>query len=79
VVRRLDEFYAIQERGFATATRVGERLENVRIERHGRMATVWADFVYWHDDNGLRGRLILTAIFRREGWRYHSLMLSYYD
>jgi hypothetical protein len=63
--------------GRITATRVGERLENVRIERRGRMATVWADFVYWHDDDGLRGRLVLTAIFQREGWRFHSLMLSY--
>ena len=78
-VRRLDEFYAAQERGFATATRMGERLENVRIERRGRMATVWADFVYWSDDDGRRGRLVLTAIFQREGWRFHSLMFSYYD
>jgi hypothetical protein len=78
-VRRLDEFYAAQERGFATATRMGERLENVRIERRGRMATVWADFVYWSDDDGRRGRLVLTAIFQREGWRFHSLMFSHYD
>lgn len=78
-VRGLAEFYAAQERSFTTATKMGERLENLRVERRGRMATVWADFVYWHDDDGRRGRLVLTAIFQREGWRFHSLMFSYHD
>jgi len=78
-VRTLDQFYAAQERAFSTAAKMGERLENVRIERRGRMATVWADFVYWHEDDGRRGRLVLTAIFQREGWRFHSLMFSYHD
>lgn len=77
--RVLSEFYAAQERGFASARRMGERLENVRIERRGRMATVWADFVYWQNDAERRGRLVLTAIFQREGWRFSSLMFSYYD
>jgi SnoaL-like domain len=78
-LRRLEEFYAAQERGFSTAANMGERLENVDIERRGRIATIWADFVYWHDDEGRRGRLVLTAIFAREGWRFHSLMFSYHD
>jgi hypothetical protein len=78
-VRPLDEFYVAQERGFSTAANMGERLENVRIERRGRLATIWADFVYWHDDDGRRGRLVLSAIFQREGWRFHSLMFSYHD
>ena len=78
-LRRLDEFYAAQERAFAGAKRMGERLENVRIERHGRMATAWADFVYWYDDSERRGRLVLTAIYQRQGWRFASLMFSYYD
>ncbi len=78
-VRGLDEFYAAQVRGFSTAKKMGERLENVRIERRGRMAIVWADFVYWHDDDTRRGRLVLTAILQNAGWRFHSLMFSYHD
>ena len=78
-VRGLDQFFAAQERGFATATKMGERLENVRIERRGRMASILADFVYWNNDDARRGRLILTAIHQREGWRFHSLMFSYAD
>ena len=78
-VRGLEEFYAAQERGFATATKMGERLENVRIERRGRLASILADFVYWNNDDARRGRLVLTAIHQREGWRFHSLMFSYPD
>lgn len=77
--RGLEQFYAAQERGFGTATRMGERLENVRIERRGRMAAAWADFVYWNDSSESRGRLVLTAIHQRDGWRFHSLMFSYHD
>ena len=79
LLRRLDEFFAAQERAFGSAKRMGERLENVRIERRGRLATVWADFVYWYDDSERRGRLVLTAIHQRNGWRFASLMFSYYD
>ena len=78
-VRGLDEFYAAQERGFSTAKKMGERLENVRIERRGRLATVSADFAYWHNDDTRRGRLVLAAIFQSAGWRFHSLMFSYHD
>jgi len=78
-LRRLDEFYAAQERAFGSAKRMGERLEDVRIDRRGRLATVWADFVYWYDDSERRGRLVLTAINQRDGWRFASLMFSYYD
>src|SRR5262249_26635178 len=77
--RGMDEFYAAQARGFAAATKMGERLENVRIERHGRMATVWGDFVFWYDADERRGRLVLTAILQRDGWRFNSLMFSYQD
>jgi len=79
LVRRLDEFFSAQEGAFARAKRMGERLENVRIERRGRMATVWADFVYWYDESERRGRLVLTAIYQRDGWRFASLMFSYHD
>jgi hypothetical protein len=77
--RGLEQFYAAQERGFATSRSMGERLENVRVERRGRMASVWADFVFWQDGETSRGRLVLLAIHQREGWRFHSLMFSYHD
>ncbi len=78
-VRGLDQFYGSQERSFATTQKMGERLENVRIERRGRMASVWADFVFWQKDESSRGRLVLLAIHQREGWRFHALMFSYQD
>lgn len=77
--RSFPEFFAAQERAFASSTRMGERLENVRVDRRGRMATVWADFVFWYDNEERRGRLVLTAIHQREGWRFNSLMFSYHD
>jgi hypothetical protein len=78
-VRRLDEFYAAQERGFSATKKMGERLENVRIERRGRMATVWADFIFWYDDEQRRGRLVLGAILERNEWKFQSLMFSYHE
>lgn len=79
-VRRLEEFTGSQERAFAAATRMGERLENVQTTRRGRMATIVADFVYWNNDIERRGRLILTAIQSTDqGWRFASLMFSYHD
>ncbi len=77
--RPLADFLASQERAFATGTTVGERLENVRIERRGRIATVWSEFVYWNDDGGRRGRLVLTAIHGKEGWRFQSLLFTYHE
>lgn len=77
--RNLDQFYAAQERGFSSSRSMGERLENVRVDRGGRLASVWADFVFWQDADSTRGRLVLLAIHQREGWRFHSLMFSYHD
>lgn len=76
-VRALEAFHAAQERGFAESADMGERLENVRIERHGDLASVWADFVFRADGPPERGRLVLLAIRRQDGWRFHSLMFAY--
>jgi len=76
--RTLDEFLSAQERAFAAAREMGERLENVRIERRGRIASVWADFVYWNDASSRRGRLVLLAMSGAEGWRFHSLLFTYH-
>lgn len=76
-VRGLDAFYQAQERGFARSKEMGERLENVQIERRGRLASVWADFVFWQDGNTSRGKLVLLAAADRGSWRFHSLMFTY--
>lgn len=76
-VRGLDAFFQAQERGFARSKEMGERLENVKIERRGRLASVWADFVFWQDGSTSRGKLVLLAAADRGGWRFHSLMFTY--
>ena len=77
--RELEDFYAAQADGFAGSASMGERLENVRIERHGVLASVWADFVFWADGPPARGRLVLLAVDQPGGWRFYSLMFSYGD
>lgn len=76
-VRTLDEFYESQARGFARAAEMSETLENVVIERSGRMATAWADFVFRQDGTARPGRLVLTLIEAKTTWRIASLMFSY--
>jgi hypothetical protein len=78
-VRGLEAFYASQAQGFADSSSMGERLENVRVERLGPMASIRADFVFWADGPPSRGRLMLLAIHGQDGWRFHSLMFSYQD
>lgn len=77
--RTLEQFLTAQERGFGQSRQMGERLENVRIERRGRLASVWADFVFWQDADTTRGRLVLLAIADQSGWRFQSLLFSYHD
>lgn len=76
-VRTLDQFFTAQERGFANHRVMGERLEHVRIDRQGRLASVRADFVFWQDADTSRGRLALQAIAERGVWRFHALMFTY--
>jgi len=76
-VRSLDEFYDSQARGFARAKDMSETLENVVIERSGRLATAWADFVFHQDGSSRRGRLVLTLAESKGAWRIASLMFSY--
>ena len=78
-VRALDAFYDSQARGFAESTSMGERLHNVRVERRGAMASVWADFEFWADGPPSRGQLVLVAVHQPDGWRFHSLLFSYPD
>lgn len=76
-LRTLEEFLDAQQRGFATARDMREELENVRIEQHGRLASVWADFVFFYEGRARRGRLVLLAAQDNSGWKFHSLMFSY--
>lgn len=76
-VRTLDQFYEAQARGFARATHMSETLEHVAIERSGRLATAWADFVFHQDGTSRRGRLVLTLVETEGAWRIAGLMFSY--
>ena len=75
--RTLDEFFAAQRRYLATGRAIREELENVRVERSGRIASVWADFVLTDEGERSRGRLVLLLADDGGAWKIHSLMFSY--
>jgi hypothetical protein len=79
-VRSREEFFAAQRRYHERVPELREDLENVRIERQGRLASVWADYVVMEGPGGpqRRGRLVLLAIEDRGEYRFHSLMFSYH-
>lgn len=76
-LRTLDEFYTAQERYLASGREIRETLANVKIDRNGRLASVWADFVLVDAGETSRGRLVLLLIAESGAWRIHSLMFSY--
>ena len=76
--RTLDEFYEAQRRYFESGRAIKEVLENVQIERKGKLASVWADFVLTDEGETRRGKLALLLIEGPEGFKIHSLMFSYY-
>lgn len=76
--RTLDEFYEAQRRYFESGRAIKEVLENVQIERKGKLASVWADFVLTDEGETRRGKLALLLIEGSEGFKIHSLMFSYY-
>ena len=78
-LRNLDEFYAAQERYLASGRAIEEKLENVAIERKGRLASVWADFVLTDQGETSRGKLCLSLIEEKGIWRIHSLVFAYDD
>jgi hypothetical protein len=61
-VRTLEEFYGAQKRYLDTGRAIREELENVRIERQQRLASVWADFVLTDEGSQSRGKLVLLLI-----------------
>ncbi len=77
-VRTLGEFYSAQKRRFDEGRRVSEVLENVQIEQRGRLAGVWADFVFTEEGSSRRGRLAMLLMGERGVFRIHSLLFSYH-
>lgn len=79
-VRTREEFLAAQRRYHERVAGLREDLENVRVERKGRLAVVSADFIVTEGAGGAtrRGKLILLAIDERGEYRFHSLMFSYH-
>jgi hypothetical protein len=75
--RTLDEFYGAQKRYLDTGKSIREELQNVRVERQGALASVWADFVLTEDGEKSRGRLVLLLIEERGSFKIHSLMFQY--
>jgi len=76
--RTLEEFYEAQRRYFESDRDIREVLENLQIERKGKLASVWADFVLTDNGETRRGKLVLLLIEGPEGFKIHSLMFSYY-
>lgn len=75
-LRTRDEFFASQRR-YHEANEVTEELENIRIERRGRLASVWADFIVNENGRRNRGKLVLLAMEDAGQFKFHALMFSY--
>lgn len=78
-LRNLDEFYTAQEGYLKSGRAIREVLENVRVERHGRLASVWADFVLSDEGETSRGKLCLLLVAQQGAWRIQSLVFAYDD
>jgi hypothetical protein len=76
--RTLDEFYEAQRKYLGSGREIREALEDVQVQRHGKLASVWADFVLTDGGEVSRGRLVLTLIEDQGQFKIHSLMFSYY-
>ncbi len=77
-LRSLEEFYLAQKRYLDSGRPIQETLENVRIDRQGRLASVWADFILNDSGKERRGKLVLLLIEDRGAFKIHSLMFSYH-
>ena len=76
-VRNLEEFFQRQKNYFATGRRIGERLENVRVEEGRRIARVTADFVFMDEGKESRGRLGLHLARDKDGFKIVAVLFSY--
>jgi hypothetical protein len=76
--RTLDEFYERQRGFFATGHTIRETLENVRVEREGRLATMRADFILHDNDRQRRGKLMMLLIETKSDFKIQSLTFTYH-
>ena len=76
-VRGLEEFFKAQKDYFDTGRKIGERLENVRVEEGRRIARVSADFVFVDEGQESRGKLGLHLVGTNDGWKITAIVFSY--
>ena len=75
--RTLNEFYEAQRGGFA-AGEMSETLQNVRIQRTGRLAHASADFRFTSRGVGRDGKLMLLLIEEKGQLKIAALAFSYH-
>jgi len=75
--RNLDEFYDRQRNAFAAGD-VSETLHNVKIQRAGRLAHVFADFRFTSRGATRPGQLMLLLIEDRGQLKIAALTFSYH-
>jgi len=75
--RNLDEFYDRQRNAFAAGD-VSETLHNVKIQRAGRLAHVFADFRFTSRGATRPGQLMLLMIEDRGQLKIAALTFSYH-
>jgi hypothetical protein len=75
--RNLDEFYERQRSAFATGP-VSETLHNVKVQRVGRLAHVFADFTFTGRGSTRPGQLMLLMIESRGQFKIAALTFTYH-
>jgi hypothetical protein len=73
----LDAFYERQRAAFATGKPIAETLEDTRVERDDRIASVRSAFVWTDGTVSRRGRLMLLAVDDAGTFKVQALAFSY--
>lgn len=76
-VRTLDEFFKSQKEYLGTGRAIKEELEDLRIDRRGKLASAWARFVLTEEGEKSEGTLVLLLVADRGEWKIQALMFSY--
>jgi hypothetical protein len=76
-IRDKAAFLATQRGFFASGRRVGERLEDVRVDEGRRIARVSGAFVFVDEGAERRGRLSLHLASAASGWKVVAILFSY--
>jgi hypothetical protein len=75
--RNLEAFYESQRLGFAAGD-MSESLQNVRIQRAGRLAHASADFTFTSRGSARPGRLMLLMIEEKGQFKIAALAFTYH-